>query len=94
MTFPIPVMKPGPDADVEALAYDGSDDELFEAINSGRVEEYIDKYLGVSKRLSPAFGVRSRRRAQLVARLKQRRRYDKPVRGGTGKQARTRRRTF
>ncbi len=44
--------------------------------------------------LSPAFGVRSRRRAQLVARLKQRRRYDKPVRGGTGKQARTRRRTF
>jgi hypothetical protein len=35
--------------------------------------------------LSPQFGNRSKRRAQLVARLKRRRRYGPPVRGGTGK---------
>ena len=35
-----------------------------------------------------------RRKAQLVARLKSRRKYAKPVRGGTGKQARSRRRKF
>lgn len=35
-----------------------------------------------------------RRRAQLVARLKARRNYAAPVRGGTGKQRRTRRKKF
>lgn len=37
---------------------------------------------------------RRRRKAQLISRLKRRRRYPSPVRGGTGKQARTRRKKF
>lgn len=49
---------------------------------------------GVAKSLSPSFGSRSRRRNQLVARLKRARNYPAPVRGGTGAQARTRRRKF
>lgn len=48
----------------------------------------------ISKSFSPAFGNRSRRRNQLVARLKQARNYPAPTRGGTGAQARTRRRKF
>lgn len=48
----------------------------------------------LAKRLSRNFGSRQRRRAQLIARLKQARDYPDPVRGGTGKQSRTRRRKF
>lgn len=44
--------------------------------------------------LSGAFADNRKRRNKLVARLKRRRRYGNPVRGGTGKQARTRRRKF
>lgn len=45
-------------------------------------------------KLSPAYGNRRRRQNQLVSRLKRRRNYPSPVRGGTGKQARSRRRKF
>lgn len=48
----------------------------------------------LAKALSAAFGSRSRRKAQLVSRLKQARGYDNPVKGGTGKQFRSRRKRF
>ena len=48
----------------------------------------------VKKRLSSAFGNKRRRQNQLVARLKRKRGYAKPVPGGTGKQKRTRRTRF
>ena len=48
-----------------------------------RVDEVPKVEFG--KALSPAFGDRRKRRAQLIRALKQRRRYPKPVRGGTGK---------
>lgn len=40
-------------------------------------------FRSISKGLSPQFGDRRKRQAQLVARLKRRRRYGPPVRGGT-----------
>jgi len=53
------------------------------------------KGLGViTKGLSRAFGSKRQRQAQLVARLKRKRNYAAPVRGGTGKQGRTRRQKF
>lgn len=48
----------------------------------------------LSKRLSPNFGNKQKRRKRLVRNLKRRRSYAKPVRGGTGKQSRTRRNRF
>lgn len=54
------------------------------AFDQGEEEEFT--------KVSPAFGRKRKRQAQLVARLKTRRRYPSPVRGGTGKQYRTRRR--
>jgi hypothetical protein len=50
--------------------------------------------IGIEKRLSRSFGNKRKRQNQLVARLKRKRGYKAPVRGGTGKQARTRRRIF
>lgn len=50
--------------------------------------------LSLHKRLSTAFGSKGKRQNQLVARLKRKRGYQAPVRGGTGKQARTRRAKF
>jgi len=48
----------------------------------------------IRKRLSRSFGNKKSRQNQLVARLKRKRGYKSPVRGGTGKQTRTRRRKF
>lgn len=48
----------------------------------------------ITKGLSPDFGSKRKRRNQLVRSLKRRRRYANPVRGGTGKQKRTRRNKF
>ena len=48
----------------------------------------------VTKGLSQAFGSKRKRQNQLVARLKRRRGYKAPVRGGTGAQSRTRRSKF
>lgn len=47
-----------------------------------------------AQRLSSTFGSGRGRRAQLIRRLKSRRKYGKPVRGGTGKQGRSRRRKW
>lgn len=44
----------------------------------------------LAKSLSSAFGSRSKRKAQLISRLKRRRKYPAPVKGGTGKQSRHR----
>lgn len=80
--------------------YQGTDPEADEQVqqwaadDAARASEWGAPAEEVAKRLSPAFGSRQRRRAQLVARLKQSRRYGKPVRGGTGKQSRSRRRSF
>ena len=48
----------------------------------------------VSKSLTPEFGKKDKRRKRLVRNLKRRRSYAKPVKGGTGKQSRTRRNRF
>lgn len=48
----------------------------------------------LAKGLSPDFGSKSKRRKRLVRNLKRRRSYAKPVKGGTGKQASTRRKHF
>lgn len=53
-------------------------------------DQYIARKIEASskvakKGLSPAFGRPDRRRAQLVARLKRRRKYGDPVKGGTGR---------
>lgn len=48
----------------------------------------------IAKGLSPDFGSKKKRRKRLVRNLKRRRSYAKPVKGGTGKQARTRRNRF
>jgi len=48
----------------------------------------------IAKGMSQAFGSKRKRQNQLVARLKRRRGYKAPVRGGTGAQARTRRSKF
>lgn len=69
--------------DIVVEKHGGTHDETDEPDSDTEVEK-----------LSPAFGNRSKRQAQLVARLKTRRKYPKPVRGGTGKQARTRRKKF
>lgn len=66
-------------------------DLLLEGVQTS--EEYEDERAaeraptlsGVRKGLSPAFGRPDRRRAQLVARLKRRRKYADPVKGGTGR---------
>jgi hypothetical protein len=47
-----------------------------------------------AKGLSPAFANKRRRTAKLVGKLKRARHYAPPVKGGTGKQARTRRNRF
>lgn len=60
-------------------------------------DEITDQYIArqiearskvAKKGLSPAFGRTDRRRAQLVARLKRRRKYADPVKGGTGRHKR------
>lgn len=48
------------------------------------------KRKALAKSLSSAFGSRSKRKAQLISRLKRRRKYPAPVKGGTGKQSRHR----
>ena len=57
-------------------------------------EAYLKSDEGIKKRFSRAFGNKKARQAQLVARLKRRRGYAKPVPGGTGKQYRSKKRTF
>lgn len=52
------------------------------------------KVAGIRKGLSPDFGSKQKRRKRLVRNLKRRRSYAKPVKGGTGKQSRTRRNRF
>lgn len=86
----------GPEEDPEIAPDDGGRTERL--ANASTVEEvraiaaeYDDE---VAKRLSSNFASSSARRAQLVSRLKRRRRYPSPTRGGTGKQARTRRPKF
>jgi hypothetical protein len=80
--------------------YKGTDPEADEQVqqwaadDAARASEWGAPPPEIAKGLSPAFGSRTSRRAQLVARLKRRQRYPAPVRGGTGKQARTRRRSF
>lgn len=66
------------------------DERLAAATNP----EQVRALRRIAKGLSPAVGNKDRRTAQLVGRIKRRRNYRKPVRGGTGKQARTRRRSF
>jgi len=65
---------------------------MMRAKSAVRKEVYQSQ--AVKKRLSRAFGNKAARRNQLVARLKRKRGYKAPVRGGTGKQARTKRRIF
>lgn len=85
----------GPEEDPEIAPDDGGRTERL--ANASTVEEVraiAAEYDEVAKRLSSNFASSSARRAQLVSRLKRRRRYPSPTRGGTGKQARTRRPKF
>lgn len=69
-----------------------TDDEIAD---QGILEEIEDFIAGrVTKRLSPDYGNKKKRRKRLVRNLKRRRSYAKPVKGGTGKQSRTRRNRF
>lgn len=76
----------------------GSDPESSEQLQIWASDDAANAELWgpqpVAKGLSRNFGSKSRRRAQLVSRLKRSRSYADPVRGGTGKQSRTRRRKF
>lgn len=85
----------GPEEDPEFAPDDGGRTECL--ANAATVEEVraiVAEYDQIAKGLSRNFGSKSRRRAQLVSRLKRSRSYADPVRGGTGKQSRTRRRKF
>lgn len=66
---------------IEATDY--SDDEAAEFYADPANRSIVGK-----RGLSPAFGRPDRRRAQLVARLKRRRKYANPVKGGTGRHKR------
>lgn len=68
------------------------DQYLPGSVGALRSQEEYEQSL--AKNLSPRGSRSSRNRARLTAKLKARRRYPKPVRGGTGKQARTRRNRF
>ena len=68
-----------------------TDDEVADQGIGKEIEEMMS---GLSKGLSTSFGNKDKRRKRLVRNLKRRRSYAKPVKGGTGKQARTRRKHF
>lgn len=71
----------GGTVDTEAVTADDIADQEFAAESERR-------QVALAKVLSPAFGRPNRRRAQLIARLKRRRKYADPVKGGTGRNKR------
>ena len=64
-----------------------ADQDILRQIDAAATEN-------ITKGLSPDYGKKDKRRKRLVRNLKRRRSYAKPVKGGTGKQSRTRRNRF
>lgn len=89
----VPVMVEYTDPDASLADGEMSEWEAHDAASAAAIAE-MAKRRSVAKGLSPASTGKRSRTAQLVGRLKRRRNYRKPVRGGTGAQARTRRRSF
>lgn len=83
--------KPGPDPEIGPEDDGGWTQALANAASVEEVKALALQRAQVQKSLSPTFGRRLVRRAQLIRRLKQRRTYSPPVAGGRGKQHRTRR---
>lgn len=76
--------------DLELEDYAADDQFVMQLMNAGELDTFVRKQkaktIAKGGGLSGAFGDRKKRQAQLVHRLKRRRKYGVPVKGGTGKQ--------
>lgn len=90
--------KAGPDPDILPPDDGGRTQAMADAKTVEEVRAVVTKHDGITTSDQPIditkLGNNRKRKNQLVARLKRRRHYAAPLRGGRGKQARTRRKKF